>query len=422
MIDANKLSELLLRKESLVIEFKLKYNMSGQGKALILDEIAKDIVSLANSNSRRRNGSSFLIIGAGDKLSADGSRDKENVKGLYSESVFRQIVNERITPSIAQFEYTEIEANNNIYGVIEIPFSPHLHKISRDLNTPNGIWRKGSTIVRHNDAIGVATDEEIDEIKSSKANLSVYFLLSVLCAGLIFLIVVTVVLMHGKQEKDLTPLTIAQTTPRLSPVRIISSREGVSLKKTKRTTRVFQTKIFNPNRIAVDVIKISITAHIPPYQEFGCGEPPDEFFEISDQISVSEHHDRNAIGLDVDYKDLNSSKSTLFRAHGQAVVDGCMGEGTLSLSLDTMFKIQANETIVSMIQIPEKFTVIKTGIWTPDDPQKRAEYIRTLKEDGYSLDEKADLEKIKNGATSSFDKWKFCFLLRDGTSTCTNEI
>lgn len=424
MIDAKKLSALLIRKEDLTIEFKLKYKLDGQGKQQILDEIAKDIVSLVNSNTKRDQGSSFLIIGAGDKLRSDGSRERENVSGQYSADQFLKIINERVSPPITKIEYAEIAANENIYGVIEIPFSPYLHQITRDLSTPHGLWRKGSIIVRHKDVSGIATPEEIKEIAALKSYKSTYILIAALssCSIFLLLVVVLAIFARGKRGNDRDTRNIEEATPKISPVKIVSSRKGAISKRGKPAPLVFQSKILNPNRIAVDVIKISIVAHIPPYQEFGCGEPPAEFFEISDQISLSGIHDGKNISLAMDYKDKNSSRSTLFRAYGKAVVDGCMGEGSLSLSLDTMFKIQADATIVVTIQIPSKFTIIKKGIWTPDDPQKRAEYVKILKEEGHDINEEANLEKIKNGLTSRLDKWKFCFLLTDGTSTCSKEV
>lgn len=100
MLDEAGLKEILsLNEEQPNIEFKLKYVLSGQGKNKALDELAKDIIALTNTAGRSLKDYAYLIIGTGDKLKPDGSRDHDDVRQYsYDSKQFLQITNARCNP------------------------------------------------------------------------------------------------------------------------------------------------------------------------------------------------------------------------------------------------------------------------------------------------------------------------------------
>jgi hypothetical protein len=173
MLNKSKLRVLLTqKKESTKTELKLKYVLSGQGKGKALDEVAKDIIALANTAGRNPHDYAYLIIGAGDSIQADGKREREDVRQYcYEPSFFLNIANARCSPSIPDIRYDEMEVDGNYYGVLSIPPSPHMHTLTRDLDTPKGGWRKGSVLIRRGDGVAVASYEEMVVMKREKERL-----------------------------------------------------------------------------------------------------------------------------------------------------------------------------------------------------------------------------------------------------------
>lgn len=169
-MDVKQLKELLSQREERPwFEFKLKYDLFGQGKGRILDEIAKDILSLANTTGRHAEDYAYLIIGAGNELSPDGSREYEDVRELgYSKGTFLDIVNARCHPQLSDLDYEEINLEGNYYGVITILPSPYVHALARNLDTPKGIWRENDILIRRGDEVAVASLEECELMKQQK--------------------------------------------------------------------------------------------------------------------------------------------------------------------------------------------------------------------------------------------------------------
>jgi len=164
-MDAEKLRVLLRQREKPNLEFKLRYELSGQGLSRTQDEFAKDVVALANAVGRDARGHAHLVIGAGDELDSRGQRQREDVRkyGYTAERLLR-IVNERCDPPLADLEYEEIEFEGTAYGVLTIPPTPQVLRLSRDLITPKGTWRKHSVLTRHGDQVEVAHPDEIVEM------------------------------------------------------------------------------------------------------------------------------------------------------------------------------------------------------------------------------------------------------------------
>ena len=170
MVDAVRLQAFLSeRDETPKREFKLRYILSGQGRSKYLDELGKDLIALANTAGRNADDYAYLIIGAGDELKPDGMRDTDDVRPYgYDRQFFLDTANARCHPGIPDLSYTEIDVDGNYYGAVEIPPSPFMHELTRDLDTPKGTWRKGSVLIRRGDGVAVASFQDMLLMKQEK--------------------------------------------------------------------------------------------------------------------------------------------------------------------------------------------------------------------------------------------------------------
>ena len=82
-MDSEELGELLRQPEGLKLDFKSEFykidHPDNNVKKLHWDEFIKDILALANGNVGVAGQTAHLIIGVGDKLKADGTRDLYDV-------------------------------------------------------------------------------------------------------------------------------------------------------------------------------------------------------------------------------------------------------------------------------------------------------------------------------------------------------
>jgi hypothetical protein len=172
MIEAAELRQWLGEKdETPRREFKLKYVLAGPGNNKHKDELAKDVMSLANTAGRNREDYAHLVIGAGDKLKPDGSRDYDDVRSHgYSRKSILDTVNARCHPALPDLSYSVVEVDSNYYGVIEIPPSPFMHELSRDLDGTSGSWRKGNVPIRRGDEVAPANFQEMTLLRQEKEN------------------------------------------------------------------------------------------------------------------------------------------------------------------------------------------------------------------------------------------------------------
>lgn len=162
---------LALKDETPKHEFKLKYVLKGQGSGKHQDELAKDVMSLANVAGRARDDYAYLIIGAGDKLKADGTRDTDDVRQYgYSRKSILDTVNARCYPSLPDLSYEEVEVEGNHYGVVIVPPSPYMHQLSRNLDATSGSWKKEMVPIRRGDEVVPASYEEMRLLDEQKAS------------------------------------------------------------------------------------------------------------------------------------------------------------------------------------------------------------------------------------------------------------
>jgi hypothetical protein len=134
----------LAEKEDLRLEFKLEYDLSGgDGGERRKGEFAKDILALANTAGRDATDFAYLVIGAGDKFQADGTRPRKAIQlGAYKPASLLELVNAACTPHIGELLVSEIDLEGTLYGVLTLPPSPHVHRFSKDVVTPKKHGRR----------------------------------------------------------------------------------------------------------------------------------------------------------------------------------------------------------------------------------------------------------------------------------------
>ena len=163
IITPDNLRALLAQKENLRVEFKLEYRFQGQNSERDRDEVAKDLIALANTAGRHDNDYAYLVIGAGDELLKDKTRVYKLVEpGQYTARQFLDIVNERCSPNLASIEYHEVELDGRLYGVVVIPPSRHVHELKRVLHAKNrGYWPRNAILQRVGEGAAQATARDI---------------------------------------------------------------------------------------------------------------------------------------------------------------------------------------------------------------------------------------------------------------------
>ena len=161
-MDADRLKVLLSQTETPTLEFKVEYRLSGQAKKATQDEIAKDLLALVNSATYYAR-EAYLIVGAGDRLSADGTRERKDLRASgYSQRCFFDIFNDRCDPPLPALDYDEVEVDGCHYAAITLRESRYTHWLERDLIDSQGRlkWRKHDVLIRRGDSVYVASPWE----------------------------------------------------------------------------------------------------------------------------------------------------------------------------------------------------------------------------------------------------------------------
>lgn len=137
--NAELLSLLKSKNEKDWFDFKLQlntYNTSTQKWVdSERDELIKDILGLANGNSRIVKKNKYLIIGADDnRFDVDGMRQLQDVDyKVPTQSEITKWVNDSCTPAVVGIETMMVEVKGKRVYVISIPPTFELHETTRDL-------------------------------------------------------------------------------------------------------------------------------------------------------------------------------------------------------------------------------------------------------------------------------------------------
>lgn len=169
-----KLLQLLSQKEGANLEFKRQfygiYGDDNEAKRRQKHEMIKDIISLANGNESVAGESSFLIIGADNKINDLGYRDLYDISEsrFPSEIELLGMVNAFCEPAISELKCHIFEIDGKKLLVIEISPSPYLHETTEKLETPSQTYSKFVTLVRHNEGVVIAAARQREAIQKLK--------------------------------------------------------------------------------------------------------------------------------------------------------------------------------------------------------------------------------------------------------------
>lgn len=172
-VNAEFLRQLLTESEGTTLEFKRKlYDLDHSDSDIRKrqrDELIKDILALANGSPTTAGDKAYLIIGADDKLQADGTRRLFDVapEALTKQRILH-LVNAACQPRLQDIECEPVEFAGKQMLVITIWPTPHLHETTRELKTTKGQFNEHVVFIRHDENIGVASAKERDAILTLK--------------------------------------------------------------------------------------------------------------------------------------------------------------------------------------------------------------------------------------------------------------
>ncbi len=169
-MDSEELRCLIGREEGAKLDFKSESKVIYGGKVenKEWDEFIKDILSITNGNIGTATETGYLIIGAGNKLKLDGTRDLRDVGEItINKKQILDKVNSACNPRIAEINCELVSLDGKYLFVISIPPSPFLHTLTRDLQ---GGYRRNNLLIRRKDGeeIYVADDEEKVKLRQEK--------------------------------------------------------------------------------------------------------------------------------------------------------------------------------------------------------------------------------------------------------------
>ncbi len=174
-MDAEKLNRLLRQPEGLKLEFKQTlYRLNDtdpQQRAIGWDALIRDILALANGNVGASEQPAYLIIGVGDKLNSDGSRELFNVgDAIPTTPEILSRVNANCHPPLLDIRCETVRIDNKRIFVITIPPTPYLHQTTRRLVGPNGrtAYQENSVFIRVGETTKVASPAELTGVLADK--------------------------------------------------------------------------------------------------------------------------------------------------------------------------------------------------------------------------------------------------------------
>jgi len=176
-MDDLEITQLLSQEEGLKLDFKREYELNHPDRkvrAAKWNEFIKDILALTNGNVGTASQTGHLVIGAGDILRPDGTRELFDVRkqGLkLSRQQIIEKVNACCHPPISDLFYSKVEVEGTWLAVIEIPPSPFVHETTRRLDAFKTTYSEGTVFIRRTEGIYPATQAERDALTREKQRL-----------------------------------------------------------------------------------------------------------------------------------------------------------------------------------------------------------------------------------------------------------
>ena len=179
-MNSDELRQIIAQEEGLKLDFKREYKFDDPNQKVRSgqrDEFIKDVLALTNGNVGVVDQPAYLIIGAGDELRPDGSRELFDASRL--EHTARSILDSLKSgwavcrPPLPDFVCGIIELDGNRMVVITIPPSPHLHETARTLEIIDASgkltrYSESTVFVRRGDGTYLASEAERREIVAEK--------------------------------------------------------------------------------------------------------------------------------------------------------------------------------------------------------------------------------------------------------------
>jgi Putative DNA-binding domain len=166
-MDSNFLRQLVWEpKETAKLDFKIKLYKINETRPQIQSEITewgvakeqqwaefvKDIIALANGNIGTAEETGYLVVGADDKLKADGTTTLRNVENpVPTPTEILEKVNSYCYPPLPDLECKEVIVDGVNLFVISIPPAPYLYRLSKLLKTPKQHYSPHTTLIRRKD-------------------------------------------------------------------------------------------------------------------------------------------------------------------------------------------------------------------------------------------------------------------------------
>lgn len=173
-MDSLELAQILSQEEGLKLDFKREYALQHTEREVRVakwNEFVKDVLALTNGNVGTADQPGYLVIGAGDTLRSDGTRQLFDVRAQGLRLNRQQIlekVNACCHPPIPDLFYYKVEILGNQLVVIEIPPSPFVHETTRRLEVFDTVYSEATVFVRRTEGIYPATQAEREALTIEK--------------------------------------------------------------------------------------------------------------------------------------------------------------------------------------------------------------------------------------------------------------
>jgi hypothetical protein len=185
-MDSNRLRQLIWEpRENAKLDFKSEfYKINEPRPSIKADEkkwsadkeqqwaeLVKDVIALANGNIGTAEETGYLVIGAGDKLKANGTPTLRNVsETVPTQTEILQKVNSYCYPKIPDLQCEKFVVDSVNILVISIPPFPYLYRLRKQLKTPKLEYFPHVVLIRRKDGEDtyVASSDEIEAIENEK--------------------------------------------------------------------------------------------------------------------------------------------------------------------------------------------------------------------------------------------------------------
>ena len=258
MLDEKLLHHLLKQHEGQKLDFKSKfYEISNNDKQIQRrhwDELIKDVLALANGNAETAWDTAYIIIGAGDELKTDGTRDLFDVGELkITRSTLLKKINASCAPPLGDIHCATIVVDGIRLFVIAIPPSPHVYQTTRRLETSSGRpYQENSILIRRGEGTELAKLDEIQAIQSAKRKTRLKFKPSFIqtLTGIFALVILTIVVFISR------PIIYAwyqdwNTMQAAAATKTALTEVAINNQNRKATQTVLGTKTRNPTETSL---------------------------------------------------------------------------------------------------------------------------------------------------------------------------